>query len=141
MPIDAALFVVGELPGTKTYDDVTEVIKWHLLRKRVYSSSPLRGLSRGMPIFARVVRTGELCLAGRCVSDVEEVAYRGREDKWPFSYGVEFSHVLRHVRTRDVLGSVAFAHKVSGLRDGQFERAAEAFERAPSAKAWLRNPA
>jgi hypothetical protein len=141
MNVQAALFVVGESPGTKSYQDVTKVIEWHLDDGRIYSSVRLHGVWREMPVFARAVGTGELCLAGTCASlDAEDVPFPGREKKWPLSYRVTFTHVLRGVHAADVLGSASSTRKLRGLDRNQLQLATTAFADAPRAAAWRRRP-
>jgi hypothetical protein len=122
MNVQGALFYVGESPGTKTYQHVTSAIEWHIDDGRIYSSVRLPGVWLNMPVFARAVGTGELCLFGTCASsNAENVPFPGREEKWPLSYRVEFANVLRGVRAKDVFGTL-HGRKVRGLDRNQLQR-------------------
>ena len=141
MKVVGALFVIGVSPATRSHDDVTRVIERHLELGRVYSSVRLRGVWYRMPAFARSVGTGELCLAGRCVSaDAESVPHPDDPERWPLSYEVRFEWVLRHVRAADVLGQEASGRRVRGLSKEAVNTAEAAFAEAVGVDEWLLNP-
>lgn len=141
MNVVGALFVIGLSPGTRSHDDVTRVIAGHLELGRVYSSVRLRGVWRRMPVFARAVGTGELCLAGKCLSaDAEEDPHPGDPEKWPLSYRVDFELVLRGVVAGDVLGPEAKARRVRGLSREGVRAAEAAFADAVPVEKWRQRP-
>jgi hypothetical protein len=141
MQVIGALFVIGALPDTKTDDDVTSAIESILKRERIWSSVNLTGMWKGIPIFARAVGTGELCLSGKSISSAaEDYPHPDKPEKWPLSYRIEFDRVLRDVRAADVLGSEASARRERGLSRPAVQAAQRAFAAGVPAAEWLTNP-
>ncbi len=136
----AALFVIGVVEWTHNYEDVTTAIKFHLEDGRIYSGVRFPEVWSPMPVFARAVKTGELCLMGTCTSTkAEEVPSPDWPERWPLSYRIAFTHVLRGVKASDILGDVTRARKVRGLTPAQRDAAVRAFDSATPAAEWMRN--
>jgi hypothetical protein len=96
---------------------------------------------KGIPIFARAVGTGELCLSGTSISSVaEDYPHPGKPEKSPLSYRIEFDRVPRDVRAADVLGSEASARRERGLSRPAVQAAQRAFGAGVPAAEWLADP-